>query len=247
MKRKKINKHEKIRRAVLEFYYGADSGFTVVPPRKLDKFIPDILAVKDQNDTEAVEVKPSNDSEIRKGVGQAYSYMGWVHKVYLVVPEDKSTLVRELLKYTPIGILLYHDEGLVSTYKEAESTKPDPNKLIALLNDTIGFCWLCGRTFNVVPRASENMAIPVAYKGTKSESKLFKALEKYSIKKVRTKNIWIEICCVCSKILGEAIHEYFDRVFGIKGGKIDIMYNFKYDNYLIEETRKLLKERGILK
>jgi len=46
--------------------------------------------------------------------------------------------------------------GGITFVKDAERNEPEPSKLSKLLSETVGFCWLCGGTFNVV-RPSKNL------------------------------------------------------------------------------------------
>ena len=192
----------------------------------------------------AIEAKPNNASEIRKGAGQASSYLDWVHQVYLIVPPEAIELCKQLLKYSPIGILTVAKEGKIIFVKDAERNEPEPIKLSRLLNETVGFCWLCRRTFNIV-RPSQDLkdSIVIAYK--EEEPKLFKALEKIRGKKSRTKNLWTSICAVCSRILGEAISEYIRRALDEEYDEKLMVFDFWEDD--METIRYLIKKKGGLK
>lgn len=209
-------------------------NYATFKEKKLGRFNADLIAIRDENLVIAIEAK-TNKSEIRKGVGQAYSYMDWVHEVYLAVPSESAELATELLRNTSIGIITVINKK-VSIIKESKRVEPEPTKLIKLLNTTTGFCWICGRTFNVVPPTQKGEAgTYIAHKDI--EPKLFKALENSLGKKIKTKGSWIKICTVCSRILGDAIHEFLKRVFEEKE-----LPNFDFEEYQLKEIKNYLKK-----
>lgn len=69
------------------------------------------------------------------------------------------------------------------------------------------------------------------------EPTLFKAIEQTLGKKIRTKGSWVAVCTVCSRIIGNAIHEYLARL--LKGEKYPI---FDFDKFQLEEDKKLFAE-----
>ena len=229
----KLSEHDSILKSVAQDY--ESQRFVVFEGKKIGRFKPDIVAIKDQGLTVAVEAKPNDATELRKGVGQCFSYMDWVHKVFLATSAGGKQLSIELLHGTPIGILTVL-EGTVTTVKEAERKEPDNLKLIRLLGNTTGFCWICGRTFNVVQQAQKDMGGTfIAHKDI--EPTLFKALERTLGKKIRTKGSWATVCKVCSRIIGNAIHEYFTRL--LKGEKYP---TFDFDDGFLRMDKKLLAE-----
>ncbi|MCK4246941.1 MAG: hypothetical protein KAX04_00185 [Methanomicrobia archaeon] len=228
-----VEKHDEIVRFVKE-HYKKKSYWVNDRTISLGRYKTDVIAIYDQDLVDAVEVKPNNKSEIRKGVGQCFSYIDWVHKVYLAVPIKSVELTLDLIEHTPIGLLTIIDNTL-TTVKEATRTEAEPGKLTKLLGKTTGFCWLCGRTFNLVPRAGgEDGSIYIAHK--EMEPGIFKSLEKATRQKVRTKGSWVSICTICSRILGSAIHEYLKRSISKEE-----FPDFDFDDLDLEETAKLLK------
>jgi len=207
--------------------------------KKIGRFIADIIAIRDETLITAIEVKTSNVSEIRKGVGQASSYLEWVHEVFLAVPPEAIELAKQLLKYSPIGIMTVFSNQ-ISIVKESKRNEPDPLKLCHVLNNTVGSCWLCGRTFNVVrPSVKERDTIFITDK--ESEPELFKALETIKGRSTRTKSIHISICTVCSRIMGEVINEYLSRILVEEFPEEYKIFDFEELN--IKEVRKLLLNR----
>lgn len=226
--------HDMIVERIKEHY--KKRNFETYTGKKLGRFGADLISVRDQDLAVAVEVKPNDANEIRKGIGQAFSYMNWVHKVYLAVPPESIKLTSQLLNNTPIGILTVINKK-VSTVKEADRVDPEPTKLTQLLGKTTGFCWICGRTFNVVPPTQKGALrgeIYIAHR--KTESRVFKALEKSLGKRIRTKGGWVRICTVCSRIIGEAIYEYLKRA--CKGEEFPA---FDFREYGLEESKEYLK------
>lgn len=229
----KLSEHDSILRSVKEHY--DNQRLAVFVDKKIGRFKPDIIAIKNQHLTIAVEVKPNDATEIRKGVGQCFSYMDWVHEVFLATSPGGIQLSNQLLRGTPIGVLTAMN-GKVTTVKEVERKDPDNLKLIRLLGNTTGFCWICGRTFNVVGQAKRDMGgTYIAHKDI--EPSLFKAMEQTLGKKIRTKGSWVPVCIVCSRIIGNAIHEYFTRI--LKGEKYP---TFDFEKLSIKEDKKLLTE-----
>ena len=217
-----------------EFY--EKQNYAVYTGKKIGRFVADVISIRDQTLTIAIEAKPNNATEIRKGVGQANSYLDWVHEVFLMVPPEGIDLCKQVLRYSPIGILTVMNDK-ITVVKDAERNEPDPLKLSRLLSNTVGFCWICGRTFNVVkPSQERNDSIYIAHKDL--EPKLFKALEKIKGKKIRTKGSWVSICTVCSRILGDAIAEYLRRAFE----KVEFP-SFDFDEYRIKEIGDLLRKK----
>lgn len=160
--------------------------------------------------------------------------MDWVHEVYLIVPPESIGLCKKLLRHSPIGILTVNNDRII-VVKDAVRSEPEPLKLSILLNDTVGFCWICGRTYNVVrPSQKSKEMVYIAHK--EEEPKLFKALEKIKGKKIRTSGSWVGICTVCSRIIGSAINEYFVRVFDNEDFPI-----FDFDESEIKSLKELLK------
>lgn len=205
--------HQEIVDAVSKYY--KDKGFSVHPPLQLGRFLADVIAVRDQNLVVAIEAKKDDLSEIRKGVGQALSYMEWVHKVYLAIPLKRINICQELLKDTPIGIISIAEDQLLIA-KEADLKEPDRTKLYQLLYKTTGFCWLCGKTFNIIEPAErpdfEKESLTIAR--TDDDPALISQLEKIISKKIHQVNFNVGICKVCSRILGEAINQYLRILFG---------------------------------
>lgn len=229
----KLSEHDSIVKSVAEDY--ESQRFVVFAGKKIGRFTPDIVAIKNQSLTIAVEAKPNDANELRKGVGQCISYMDWVHKVFLATSPGGIQLSSQLLRGTPIGLLATMDDK-VTTVKEAERREPDHLKSIRLLSSTVGFCWICGRSFNVVQRTQRGRGeIFIAHRDI--EPILFKAMEQTLGKKIRTKGSWVAVCTVCSRIIGEAIHEYLTRL--LKGEEYPI---FDFDKLSLKEDRKLLAE-----
>lgn len=226
--------HEFLVEKTKDFYEKQNCAVCV--GKKIGRFVADLIVVRNETSTIAIEVKPNTATEIRKGVGQANSYLDWVHEVYLAVPVDGVELCKNLLKYSPVGILTVMN-GKITFVKDAVRSEPERLKLSRLLNDTVGFCWLCGRTFNVV-RPSQNIKESVFIAHKEIEPKLFKALERIRGKKIRTKGTWVGICTVCSRILGEAIKEYFLRVLGQVEHPL-----FDFEDYKINVLRDLLRDK----
>jgi hypothetical protein len=161
--------------------------------------------------------------------------MDWVHEVFLATSPKGIQLSNQLLRGTPIGIITTTD-GDVTIVKEAERKEPDNLKLTRLLSNTTGFCWICGRTFNMVEQAQRTMGGTfIAHR--EQEPTLFRALEQTLGKKIRTKGSWVPICVVCSRIIGNSIHEYITRLFeNVKFPPFD------FDELFLEEDRKLMKD-----
>ena len=205
--------HKEIVDAVSKYYKKED--FSVHPPTHLGRFIADVIAFRDQNLVIAVEAKKDDLSEIRKGVGQALSYMEWVHKVYLAVPLKRINICQELLKNTPIGILSIA-ENQVLIAKEADFREPDKTKLYQLLHKTTGYCWICGKTYNIIEPAElpdfEKESISIAR--IDEDPFLINQLEKITAEKIKTINFNIGICKICSRILGMAFTDYLKMLLG---------------------------------
>jgi len=205
--------HQEIVDAVSKYYN--IKGFSIHAPVQLGRFLADVIAVRDQNLVIAIEAKKDDLSEIRKGVGQALSYMEWVHKVYLAIPLSRIQICQELLKDTPIGIISIAEDQLLIA-KEADLKEPDRTKLYQLLHKTTGFCWLCSKTFNIIEPAErpdfEKDSLTIAR--TDDDPVLISQLEQVIAKKIKKVNFNVGICKVCSRILGEAISQYMHILLG---------------------------------
>ena len=219
-------------------------NYAVFKGKKIGRFIADLISVRDETLTVAIEAKPNDPSEIRKGIGQASSYLDWVHRVYLIVPPESIELCRELLRHSPIGILTVIRRK-VSVVKDSGRNQPDLLKLTRLLNSTVGFCWVCGRTFNVVrpsrdDKEEEPATVYVAHKDF--EPGLFRALERLKGGRIQTKGSWVSICTVCSRIIGAAIHEYLMRA--LKQDSFEEEYSrFDFEDSELEEIGELMQKR----
>lgn len=199
--------HQEIVNAVTKYY--DTKGFSVYPSIQLGRFIADVIAVRDQNLVVAIEAKKDNLSEIRKGIGQALSYMEWAHKVYLAIPLKRINICQQLLTDTPIGIISIAEDQLIIA-KEANLKEPDRTKLYQLLHKTTGFCWICGKTYNIIEPAErpdlKKESLIIAR--TDDDPILISQLEKIFAIKIRNVNFNLGICKVCSRILGEAFSQY---------------------------------------
>ena len=237
-----VDIHGNIVKAVSNYF--EERGFSVYPSKQLGDVFADIIAVRDHNLVVAIEAKTEDFSELRKGIGQALSYMSWTHKAYLAIPLEQVNLCQELLQYTPIGIIGVEKDQLFIA-KEAELKEPDRTKLYQLLHGTVGFCWLCGRTFNIIPPASPDFQ---EYQDTESiyvghrdiEPELFKKLEQIKGKKIQTVGAWVGICKICSRLLGQAIYEFLELI--IEKNKVDW---FSFDFWPTEELVNELREKMI--
>lgn len=203
-----IDVHNQISKIVINYFQS--KNYSVFSEVKLGNVKADIVGIRDQNLAISVEVKTKNFSEIRKGVGQCLSYLDWVHNVYLAIPIEMLTETQELLRYTPIGLItIAKDEAVIT--KEAEFREPDGKKLYQVLQKTTGYCWICGKTFNIIEptwdryKAPEPF-IPIAFKDDDPE--LIKNLEELTGLKKKTKNYWVGMCKVCSRLLGNAFDDY---------------------------------------
>lgn len=99
-------------------------GYYVHGSLKLGKFIADVIGIRNQHDSIAIEIKSGNISEIRKGLGQSHTYLDYVHKVYLAIPKKHIKLGRELVKHTRVGLLTYAKEEKIVLMKEAKYIRP---------------------------------------------------------------------------------------------------------------------------
>lgn len=124
------------------------------------------------------------------------------------------------------------------TWKDAERVRPSEENLIHVLSKTTGFCWLCGRTFNVVPRCKSE--IYIAYKGF--GPKLHKGIEVALKKKFRTVGSWVDICAICSRILGTVAGEFMYRIITRDKGLFKIDLETIYFNNLIPLLVKRIHE-----
>jgi len=89
-----------------------------------------------------------------------------------------------------------------------------------------------------LPTRDDKDSIYIADK--ENEPDLFKALEQIKGKKIKTKRSWVSICTICSRILGKAITEYFERVF-------DKEYKqFDFNEYEIRNVRNLINKDKVL-
>jgi len=221
MKNKNIAEHDKIVKAAIKWL--EEDGYAVPNKKgiKLGDNIADLVGIKSKDDTRAVEVKSGSKNEIRKGLAQAQTYLDWVHEVYLAIPKNFAYLGKDITKYTRVGLLVIEEDRL-STAKTAERVRPPEENLLHVLSKTTGFCWLCGRTFNVVDRSKDE--IYIAFK--ELEPKLHKSLERALKKKIRTAGSWAEICIVCERILGRVSGKFMRRVItGEKDFETDWFYD----------------------
>lgn len=208
----KATEHDRIVRAVAKWL--KDEGYEVYKGKKLGEYIADLVGVKSKDDTIAVEVKSGKINEIRKGLAQGQTYLDWVHEVYLAIPSDFISLGKDIAKHTSVGLLV-RTNGVIAIVKDAERVRPLEENLLYVLSKTTGFCWLCGRTFNVVPRCKNG--IYIAYK--EMEPKLHKSVEMALKKRFRTAGSWAELCVICSRILGAVAGEFMYRII-TKGKKV---------------------------
>ncbi len=209
-----------------------------------EKFRIDVLAIKSKDDIVAIELKGTK-GDVRKGVGQALSYLRYAHRAYIAVDEKLLLVAREVTRFTPIGILAIESKEHHHVWidKEPQKTSPNEEKVIELLNSTVGICWICGRTFNIIPKAgkeqSENYPrdymIYAAFRG--SDSKLHDLVKLATgQKRIKTAGIWIGICVLCSTILGHAIHEFL--IATKKGEK---SFGFTFDELDLKEIKRLFE------
>lgn len=232
----KTTEHDKIVKAMAKWL--EEGGYQTFKGKKLGRYMADLVGVKSKDDTIAVEVKSGSIAEIRKGLAQAHTYLDWVHEVYLAIPDDFMSLGEDIAKHTRVGLLTNIEKDFMATIKDAERVRPAEEKLLQILSKTTGFCWLCGRTFNVVPRCKDE--IYIAHK--RMEPKLHKSLEKALKKKSRTTGSWAEICIICSRILGIVAGEFMYRITtGKKKVWVDIDTGW-FDNLISLLVKRIQKE-----
>lgn len=208
-----------------------EQGYSVYGPLKLGEFIADVVGVKERDDVIAIEIKPGNMSEIRKGLGQAQTYLDYVHKVFLAIPMTYVDVGEKIAKHTRIGLIT--NKKFISLSKDAEYTKPLEENLIYVLSKTTGFCWICGRTFNTVPKNEDS--IYMAHKDI--DKKLYKSLVRTLRQKPSTKGYWVHICIVCSKIMYHISAEFLRKlIFGkTKYSK------FKFETFWYDDIREFFE------
>ena len=209
-----------------------------------EKFRIDVLSIKSKDDIVAVELKGSK-GDIRKGLGQALSYLRYAHSSYIAVDEKLLPLAREVARFTSIGIIVIESEEPHNVWvdKEPQRTIPDEAKVLELLSSTVGFCWICGRTFNIIPKAGQASSekyprdynIYAAFRGLKPK---LHDLVKVATgqRKIRTEGVWVGICVICSIILGHATREF---LVAAKNGKKS--FGFTFDESDLEDIKKLLE------
>jgi len=214
---------------------------------KKEKFRIDVLAIRSKDDIVAIELK-GTEGDVRKGVGQALSYLRYAHRAYIAVDEKLLSVAREITRFTPIGILAIESgkPHHVWADKEPQKTIPNEEKMIELLNSTVGMCWICGRTFNIIPQAGEAQSgnyprdymIYAAFRG--DDPKLHDLVKLATgQKRIRTAGIWVGICVLCSTILGHAISEFLIAVK--KGGK---SLGFTFDELELKEVKELFESQN---
>lgn len=93
-----VTTHDKIVKGVKRYY--EEMEFYVKERATLGRFKTDLVAIRDEDLVIAIEAKPNNKTEIRKGIGQSFSYSDWAHKVYLAVPSPSIDLTLDLIKNT---------------------------------------------------------------------------------------------------------------------------------------------------
>lgn len=186
-------------------------GYYVHGSLKLGKFIADVIGIRNQHDSIAIEIKSGNISEIRKGLGQSHTYLDYVHKVYLAIPKKHIKLGRELVKHTRVGLLIYSKEEKIVLMKEAKYIRPIQENLAFVLSKTTGFCWVCSRTFNIVPKYESSFYI--AHEDI--DPKLYEGLVKTLKIRPQTKGYWVDICQVCSRVIYQINMKFLNAlIFG---------------------------------
>lgn len=210
-------------------------GYKIYGPLKLGEFIADIIGVRNKDDVVAIEVKPGNASEIRKGLGQAQTYLDYVHQVFLAIPEDYSNVGDKVTRHTKVGLLLKFGKNCISIRKNPEYTKPLEENLASVLSKTTGFCWICGRTFNTVPK--DKTPYYLAHKDIDKD--IFEGLVKSLMAKPKTKGYWVHICKVCSRIIYHTNTEFLRTVVFGKGEYSKV----KFEKFWYEDLSKFFKSK----
>lgn len=212
-----------------------EQGYSIYGPLKLGDFIADVIGVKERDDVVAIEVKSGNVNEIRKGLGQAQTYLDYVHKVFLAIPEDFIDVGEKIAKHTRIGLITNFEKDYIALSKDAQYTKPLDEHLVYVLSRTTGFCWICGRTFNTVPKYEDS--IYMAHKDI--DKNLYKSLVKTLKIKPNTKGYWVDICVVCSKIIYNISAKFLRAL--IFGETEDS--KFKFETFWYDDLEKFFKNK----
>jgi len=211
----------------------------------LDKNSIDIIAVKNESTVWAIEVESGLSLKgLREGVGQAQQAIGWVHHSYIAIPLSHQERAMKLIRGTSIGLMSYQNNKIIKI-KEAETLTPEREKLNDLLSRTVGFCWICGKTFNNIPPTRKNKWGPetlgsILIDGAYENKLLYEKLRQFTPQKERSyPSRWVRICTVCSSILGSAISEFFGRVYNPKFKETHKKFDFS--EYEIKRLKKIIK------
>lgn len=242
------------KKAVIEYFknfkdksYNKDKNYNKKKYKVFGKelFRIDVLVVADENEIIAVEVK-SGKGDLRKGLGQAIDNCKYAHYSYLAVPTDLREKAIEIVAGTKIGLLdisPHAKRDKVLLIKKPEPNMPNSSSIQRILNCVTGQCWLCRRTLNIVPldnpfafTDSINIApfyksynIPIALKSL--DSNLGKGMQRALGIKIKSENLYIGICKICSRILQNSVLDIF---------ALFLSRRRKYCNVFDESTLKYL-------
>ena len=227
-----MTEHQQIEISAKEWL--KSQGYSVYSSLKLGEFIADLIGIKSREDIVAIEVKPGDINEIRKGLGQAHTYLDYVHKVYLAIPQSFYVQGNRIVKNSKIGLLTQVSGNVIATWKPADYTRPSEENIINVLSQTTGFCWICGRTFNMIPENKD--AIYMAHKDM--DNHLFKSLEKALSITPQNKGIHVSLCIVCSKIMFHMSSELLKSLMTTEN-----YVGFEVDAFAYGNLKKIFKKK----